>query len=307
MKFGRVEHIDAIDFSLPEDHALTKKTLERLGDQKKEPKVHIGCPVWTDKGFVGKVYPKGTKSSDFLRQYCRQFNSIEVNSTHYNIPSLTQVAKWKQQATPGFIFCPKTPQFVSHRIELIDKITVMDEFLSNIYELKEYLGPIFIQLPPYYKPAYIQHLHDFLEVLPSDLNFALELRHEDWFNKTSIEKQVFELLTHFNATYIITDTPGRRDVLHQMITTDKVFIRFLGNNLHHTDYTRIDTWVQRLKLWIDAGINEVYFFMHQPDKHTCADLAIYMAQQFKKHTGITIKVPEIIGGQTGHHSQTSLF
>ncbi len=306
MKFGRLENIEHLDFSLPNDHSFNKETFSKLEKNKKTPQVYIGCPVWGDKGFVGKVYSKGTKSSDFLRQYCQQFNSIEVNSTHYNIPSVTQVAKWKQQATPGFIFCPKTPQFVSHRIELVDKVAVMDEFLGNIYELKEHLGPIFIQLPPYYKPEYIQHLHDFLEVLPTDLNFALELRHEAWFGNTFVEKQVYELLSHFNTTYIITDTPGRRDVLHQMITTDKVFIRFLGHNLHPTDYTRIDNWVDQLITWINKGVNEVYFFMHQPDKHNCADLAIYMAQQFKKHSDIAIKVPEIIGKQTTP-SQTSLF
>ena len=63
----------------------------------------------------------------------------------------------------------------------------------------------------------------------------------------------------------------------------------------------------RLATWIEQGVNEVYFFMHQPDKHNCADLAIYMAKQFKKHIGIEIKVPEIISEQTNSQSQTSLF
>ena len=79
MHFGRLEDLSGIDFTLPKDDPATGKLLKNLPLRKSDPKVYIGCPVWADRGYVGKVYPKGARADKFLYWYCRQFNSIEVN------------------------------------------------------------------------------------------------------------------------------------------------------------------------------------------------------------------------------------
>jgi hypothetical protein len=107
MDFGKLPSLDNIDFTLPQDHADTARVLQQA--TKIQPKIFIGCPVWADKGFVGKLYPKGTRETDFLSEYGRQFNAIELNATHYRIPSLTQVAKWKADVPKDFKFFPKVP------------------------------------------------------------------------------------------------------------------------------------------------------------------------------------------------------
>ena len=55
---------------------------------------------------------------------------------------------------------------------------------------------------------------------------------------------------------MITDTAGRRDCAHMHLTIPKAFIRYVGNSLHPTDYTRIDVWVERMKYWLDHGMEE---------------------------------------------------
>jgi len=81
---------------------------------------------------------------------------------------------------------------------------------------------------------------------------------------------------------VITDTAGRPDVLHMQLTIPKTFIRFVGNSLHPTDYTRIDHWAKRIKKWIDGGIDEIYFFMHMHNEATSPELTKYVVEQFNK-------------------------
>jgi hypothetical protein len=59
-------------------------------------------------------------------------------------------------------------------------------------------------------------------------------------------------------------------------------IRFVGNNLHGTDYSRVDAWVERIVLWLESGLREVYFFSHEPDNLFAPELAQYVHDMFKK-------------------------
>lgn len=90
---------------------------------------------------------------------------------------------------------------------------------------------------------------------------------------------------------IITDTAGRRDVLHMQLTIPKAFIRFVGNSLHPTDYPRIDSWGQRFKKWKDAGIEEIYFFMHMHDEGKSPELTQYVVKSFNKSA--KMELPEV--------------
>jgi hypothetical protein len=64
---------------------------------------------------------------------------------------------------------------------------------------------------------------------------------------------------------VMTDVAGRRDVLTIGATTDVVFVRFVGNSGHPSDGERLKQWVIALSEWVDSGIKEIYFFLHQPE------------------------------------------
>lgn len=105
---------------------------------------------------------------------------------------------------------------------------------------------------------------------------------------------------------VITDVAGRRDVCHLRLTTNTVLVRFVGNNLHPTDYSRIDDWVRRLEYWFSNGLHQVYFFTHEPDNLMAPDLAIYLVEKLDKMGGVETRGPKIIG-QDGAGQQMSLF
>ncbi len=302
MHFGRLNDLTGLELSLADDEGKNNKFLATL--QPKDKRVYIGCPVWSDKGYVGKVYPKGTKPIDYLAEYTKQFNCIEVNATHYRIPQEEMIAKWKDVATPGFKYCPKFPQVISHRRDLDKKIELSDRFLELVYGLGDHLGPCFIQLPPHFKPERMQELFRFLQQIPQDIELAVEVRHEAWFNDEHLLKDYVDALKELGKIAVITDTLGRRDVIHQYLTTDTAFIRFNGNDLHQTDYERVDEWLLQMNNWLDSGLNKVYFFMHEPEKHLCADLAKYMIDRLPKSEGLGLKAPAFY---TPSSRQNTLF
>src|SRR5258706_3954111 len=114
MDFGRLppEEIDKVDFTLPSDRPSNKTILNKK-DYKKT-KVYPGLAKWGRKEWVGKIYPPKTKEKDYLSYYVKQFNSIELNATHYRIFDSTVIKGWADTAGDGFKFCPKFPQVISH-------------------------------------------------------------------------------------------------------------------------------------------------------------------------------------------------
>ncbi|MEL6413241.1 MAG: DUF72 domain-containing protein, partial [Bacteroidota bacterium] len=134
MKFGRVEAqiLPQIDFQLPAVPPATQALLQGLPPRLQPPACYIGCSVWTDPSFLGKVYPPKTPAKDLLPVYCQQFNTVELNTTFYSIPSIEKVRRWKEAATPGFKFCPKVSKSISHRNNLDEPRHLLDSFIEAV-------------------------------------------------------------------------------------------------------------------------------------------------------------------------------
>jgi uncharacterized protein YecE (DUF72 family) len=292
MDFGRVpeKELNDIDFRLPKDPAENKKVLK--GRALKTRLVYIGCAKWGRTEWVGKIYPKGTREKDFLSHYVRHYNSIELNATHYKIYPPESIRKWAEKAGGiDFRFCPKMAKNITHFGNLTTKQFQTGKFLEGVMALEEHLGPVFIQVNENFTPKRLDELFTFLATLPKDLQFFLEVRHPGWFSDKSVTKQLFDRLRVLKIGAVITDTAGRRDCCHMHITVPKVFIRFVGNSLHPSDYKRCDAWVKRIKSWFDEGLRELYFFMHMHDEATSPELTVYLVNKLNKSCGLALKKP----------------
>jgi uncharacterized protein YecE (DUF72 family) len=295
MEFGRVpEHdLDQVDFSLPEEPAFNKTILK--GKPAKAAKVYVGCAKWGREEWVGKIYPPKTKEKDFLKHYVQHYNSIELNATHYKVYGQGMIEKWTANAAGrDFKFCPKMYKGVTHFGGLKDKQFLTNEFFRGIIFFKEFLGPIFIQVSDTFSPKRKDELFAYLRTLPTNLQFFLEVRHPDWFKKDDIREEMFNTLKELNMGAVITDTAGRRDCAHMHLTVPKTFIRYVGNSLHPSDYTRCDAWVNRMKYWMDKGMEELYFFMHMHDEATSPELTIYLVDKMNKEMGLNLIKPTFI-------------
>ncbi len=295
MEFGKVpeSELNSIDFGLAPDPVFNKQVLN--GSSVKHPKIYIGCAKWGRAEWIGKIYPKGTKEKDFLDQYVNHYNGIELNATHYKIYGPAGISRWAAKTDKkDFVFCPKMYKGITHRGSLKGKEFITTEFFRGIIAFEQHLGPVFIQVSETFSPKRKEELFDFLGSLPANLSFFMEVRHPDWFGKEDIKMELFTKLKEMNIGAVITDTSGRRDCAHMYLTIPKTFIRFVGNSLHTTDYTRIDNWVTRIKEWLDKGLEEMYFFMHMHDEAFSPELTVYLADKLNASCDLDLIKPKLM-------------
>jgi uncharacterized protein YecE (DUF72 family) len=296
MEFGRVtvKELDSIDFSLPIEPAANKEVLKKT---KKKPLVYLGCAKWGRKEWIGKIYPKGTRDAQFLDQYVNHYNSIELNATHYKVYKPEEIAKWAAKAAgKDFKFCPKVTNSISHYSGFNNADFLTTAFLEGVMAFGDNLGPIFLQVSEKFSPKQREKLFSYLKTLPADLPFFLEVRHPDWFADKAIHKELFDTLRSLKIGAVITDTAGRRDCAHMELTVPKTFIRYVGNSLHDTDYTRSDEWVKRIKYWLDHGLEELYFFMHMHDEAFSPELTVYLVDKLNSTCGLHLIKPQFVQG-----------
>jgi uncharacterized protein YecE (DUF72 family) len=291
MEFGKVteEELETLSLKLPSEHARNAAILKRAN--KGETHFHIGCAKWGRKDWVGKIYPEKTKEADFLEHYGRHFNSIELNATFYKIPRKAQAEAWAKKVGDNFTFCPKFSQSITHIRRLKNAAEATDRFLDGVSGFGKKLGPLFLMPHPQMGLKTLETIEEFLASLPVDQKVFVEMRHNDWFSEQSNFASLLDVLQKYKAGLVITDAAGRRDCVHMAITLPETFIRFVGNGLHPTDYTRIDEWVQQMKTWKHAGMENIYFFMHQHEEIHSPELCKYLIKQLNEHCGTKIPLP----------------
>ena len=285
MKFGSVDHPEAIDFSLPPTHPDTTKALRKENKAKLE--VYVGCAKWNRQDLKG-FYPRGTK--DELVYYATQFNCIELNATFYNSPSKDQVTTWKDKTPADFKFFPKIPQSISHYSRLLNVGEKVTAFCDSISFFEEKLGMSFLQLHDNYKPKDFQRLADFITQYPKAIPLAVEVRNAEWFSDTEASRMLHDLLRETDRTAVIVDTAGRRDMLHMQLTSPTAFVRYVGAN-HSSDYSRLDAWIDRIVEWYEAGLETLYFFVHQNLEVESPLLARYFIDKLNGALGLQVRGP----------------
>lgn len=246
-------------------------------------KYHIGCTVWSLKEWKGTFFTDDAKQVDFLRQYATVFNSVEGNTTFYNIPDASTIKKWGKQTPEGFKFCFKFHRSITHHKKLQDTEDDIREFLERFEPIHNRLGPFMIQLPPQFSAEQIGRLETALAALPGSYSYAVEVRHPDFFDQGKKEKRLNSLLESYNIDRIIFDTrklhsmqssePTIREAQRKKpkmpvrfkTTGSRPFVRFVGANDAINNETYLKEWAIIFADWIKEGLHP-YIFTHSPDK-----------------------------------------
>ncbi len=293
MKFGRVEHPELIDFTIPENHPDTEVILSK-SKTNTNTSVYVGCAKW-NRQDLKNFYPRGTK--DELAYYSSQFNCIELNATFYRIFPAEQYEKWYDKTPEGFKFFPKMTQEVSHLRRLNDKVyEIADRYLEVTSNLKEKLGTIFLQMHNNFNPKNWDRVEKFVNYWPKEFPLALEFRHTDWFNDETVAQELCHLLQESNMANVLVDTAGRRDLMHMRLTNNEAFIRYVGAN-HESDYPRLDDWVNRLVQWKKMGLQNIHFFVHQNLELESPLLSAYFIEKLNKSLGTNLTIPNTLQKQ----------
>jgi uncharacterized protein YecE (DUF72 family) len=143
--------------------------------------IYIGISGWTYKGWRGVFYPKKLPQKRELEHASREFNSIEINGTHYSLQKPDTFKKWAEQTPEHFIFSIKGSRYITHLKRLKDIETPLANFFaSGVLALGKKLGPFLWQLPPSLKFDG-ERIARFLRLLPHNTRAASRLskKHDD--------------------------------------------------------------------------------------------------------------------------------
>ncbi|MGB7443583.1 MAG: DUF72 domain-containing protein [Coleofasciculaceae cyanobacterium] len=253
----------------------------------------IGCAFWAYKGWVGELYPKGTKAAEFLPLYCQRFSTVEGSTTFYAVPNQETIANWISQMSPGFEFCPKLPRNLTHNGLLQPSIPGALEFLEQMQGFASHLGPVFVQLPPSYAPTLIEDLTNFLSAWPrTEAPLALEVRHPDWFqephltNLNTLLQQlgVGKVLLDSRPAYTKSNSYSQplevrkpKLPLKPVVTAPFSLVRFISHPQQEVNQPFLAEWVGLVQQWLHLG-KRIYFFVHCPIEKYSPSNARYFQQ-----------------------------
>ena len=184
--------------------------------------LHLGTLGWSYNFWKGSFYPNKTSSKDFLALYSTQFDTVEVDSTFYRIPAEQAVTNWKQQTPDGFLFSLKFPHLITHIKVLKDTHRETEVFLKRISLLGEKLGALLLQFPPNASADHLPDLETYLEQLPKQHRYVVEVRNRSW-----LKEDFFSVLRKNMVALAWTDNPlmGQKNVA----TASYLYVRWEGD------------------------------------------------------------------------------
>jgi uncharacterized protein YecE (DUF72 family) len=231
--------------------------------------IRIGTSGYHYKHWVGPYYPADVKSPKMLEFYLRDFDTVELNNTFYQLPKEETFDAWRDSTPRDFLFAVKGSRFITHMIKLKDAERGLVNFLPRAERLRGKLGPILWQLPPHWK-VNVERLEEFLSLLPPEHSYSFELRNETWMTD-----EVLEVLRRYNAAFCIYELAGYQSPLE--LTADWTYIRLHGPTAFKYQGTYSDAqlaeWADRIKTW-SRKLKRIYVYFDNDDSAYAVDNAL---------------------------------
>lgn len=234
--------------------------------------IYIGTSGWHYAHWVGPVYPAGTSPKDFLSLYAKKFQSVEINSTFYRLPSSEVLSDWRDNTPDSFVFACKASRYITHMKKLKDPEKSIAQFFKAVRILEPKLGPILFQLPPRWYVNF-DRLARFLSNLPKNHRYAFEFRDESWHSDS-----VFKVLSSFNAAFCAFDLNGRMSCFER--TADFTYVRLHGPKGSYQgqyDKRSLALWAEKFKAIREERM-DVYCFFDNDERGFAALDALRLAK-----------------------------
>jgi uncharacterized protein YecE (DUF72 family) len=214
--------------------------------------IRIGTSGWSypsgEGTWNGVFYPaagkrpRGRGRFDELKFYAEHFDTVEVNSSFYRIPTAQTTKTWAQRTPRNFEFSLKLFQKFTHP-EMFHKATGADPLDLSQADVDEFrtaidpivsagkLGALLAQFPASFKND--PNARGYLEWLLAafkDYQVAVELRHRSWSDRP---EEILALLAEHGAAWTQIDEPKFRLSIRQSLMPNvKTFyyLRLHGRN-----------------------------------------------------------------------------
>ncbi len=227
--------------------------------------IYVGTCSWTDKALIesGVFYPKGVSSAEArLRFYSQHFDTVEIDSSYYAIPSEQYSRQWASRTPDHFTFHVKAyAALTGHGIDprtlpadILSGLASKDRMARTLYlkdkdiiaelanRLKQSiyplayagkLGIVLFQFPPYFRYDRknldeILKWSDFMNPYP----IAVEFRDASWLAADN-QETVFHVLRKHQIPYVCVDeTQSKTGSIPFVpaVTSRIAYVRFHGRS-----------------------------------------------------------------------------
>ena len=235
--------------------------------------IHVGTSGYSFKDWLGTVYPAKMRAGDFLSHYAKMFDTVEINSTYYRVPSPFMFANMLKKVPSNFTFVVKVPKEMTHDREKLS--AVVSPFITGIAPLVEarQLGGLLAQFPYSFKATSegIDHLKRLAGAFGGlDIPVNIEFRHTSWYND-----KTYTALKELGLGFVNVDLPTLPGLpgASNIVTSDVAYYRLHGRNAkmwwhhpapsHRYDYLysddQLEEWAQRIEsATTKARVNYVF-------------------------------------------------
>jgi len=210
----------------PEPSKAPEKTLKT--GPGCEGNIIVGTSGYSFEDWVGTFYPATIRKGDMLREYCKHFSAVEVNSTYYRVPHPAVIGRMEEKTPAGFEFVIKANQEMTHAASRDEALYAsFREAIKPVIEAGKFRGVI-AQFPWSFRPS--EETRDHLQFLREkfvDLPLFVEFRNADW-----IVEDLFERLRSAGIGYCSVDEPHLKGLVPPIAvaTTDVGYVRLHGRN-----------------------------------------------------------------------------
>lgn len=208
-------------------------------------------------------FPTEYQTSSRLHYYASLFNTLEINSSFYNIPMPTTFTKWAADVDDKFTFTAKLWRGITHAKQLEYSAADIDKFMYAANCLGNKAGCLLIQFPASINANFTLKVEAILNQL-SKLNteqqwrLAVEFRHPSWHQAST-----YKMLDQYQATQVIHDMPGSKTPTDYE-PKQLAYLRFHGptgnyNESYSDEF--ITRHAEQIKSWHTQG-KEIYSYFN---------------------------------------------
>ena len=215
-------------------------------------RIWVGTSGFSYKEWRPAFYPAEVSDKAFLRYYATRFNSVEINSTFYRMPSAKTLEAWMSATGEDFRFTLKAPRRITHQERLRAPSEALTHLLDVVRALGGRLGALLFQLPPDFRRD-VPRLDLFLSALPRGFPAAFEFRHASWFCP-----EVFDLLRKREVALCARDADEGSTPLE--ITAPFTCVRLRRSGY---DKFQIEEWRRRFRGWAERGVDVFAYLKHE--------------------------------------------
>jgi uncharacterized protein YecE (DUF72 family) len=244
-------------------------------------KFYIGTSGYHNESWVDSYYHS---TSHMLEKYAQDFNTVEINSTFYKLPSKDTVMNWNDATQNDFIYSIKVNKSITHYSKLNKISKKLLKFFSPFKDMKHKIGCFLFQFHKnfVYSETMFKRFVNLVFIekqlkqkgyIDKNTRFVFEFRNKTFFNQNmynlfKLNKWAF-VVWHGVKEISMTDDKLKLSFFKKFIdSSDILYIRLHGTKDVYTgsysqmDLQKITSFLKKYRM----SFSKAYIYFNNVDE-----------------------------------------